>query len=84
MQEIVRERPDFGDARYELGKALLQKGDVKGGVENLEIAARLQPDQAHVHYQLGRAYIAAGRKADGEKQLDMSKELKDKARSKAN
>jgi hypothetical protein len=42
----------------------------------------LQPDQAHVHYQLGRAYIAAGRKAEGEKQLDMSKELKDKARSK--
>jgi tetratricopeptide (TPR) repeat protein len=84
MQEIVRDRPDFGDARYELGKALLQKGDVKGSVENLEIAARLQPDQAHVHYQLGRAYIAAGRKAEGEKQLEMSKELKEKARSKAN
>jgi Flp pilus assembly protein TadD len=84
MQDIVRERPDFGDARYELGKALLQKGDVKGSVENLEIAARLQPDQAHVHYQLGRAYIVAGRKAEGEKQLEMSKELKEKARSKTN
>jgi tetratricopeptide (TPR) repeat protein len=84
MQDIVRERPDFADARYELGKALLQKGDVKGSVENLEIAARLQPDQAHVHYQLGRAYIAAGRKAEGEKQLEMSKELKEKARSKTN
>jgi Flp pilus assembly protein TadD len=82
MQDIVRERPDFADARYELGKALLQKGDVKGSVENLEIAARLQPDQAHVHYQLGRAYIAAGRKAEGDKQLEMSKDLKDKARSK--
>ncbi|HSL55590.1 MAG TPA: tetratricopeptide repeat protein [Pyrinomonadaceae bacterium] len=84
MQEIVRERPEFADARYELGKALLQKGDVKGSVENLEIAARLQPDQAHVHYQLGRAYIAAGRKAEGDKQLEMSKDLKEKARSKAN
>ncbi len=30
MREIVRERPEFADARYELGKALLQKGDVKG------------------------------------------------------
>jgi tetratricopeptide (TPR) repeat protein len=84
MQDIVRERPDFADARYELGKALLQKGDVKGSVENLEIAARLQPDQAHVHFQLGRAYIAAGRKTEGDKQLEMSKELKDKARSKDN
>ena len=84
MREIVREQPDFADARYELGKALLQKGDVKGSIENLEIAARLKPDQAHVHYQLGRAYIAAGRKAEGESQLEMSKELKEKARTKTN
>ena len=82
MREIVREQPDFADARYELGKALLQKGDVKGSIENLEIAARLTPDQPHVHYQLGRAYIAAGRKTEGEKQLEISKELKDKARTK--
>ena len=81
MREIVREQPDFADARYELGKALLQKGDVKGSIENLETAARLKPDQAHVHYQLGRAYIAAGRKVDGEAQLEKSKELKEKART---
>ena len=81
MQEIVREQPNFADARYELGKALLQKGDVKGSIENLENAARLKPDQAHVHYQLGRAYIAAGRKAEGEAQLEKSKELKEKART---
>jgi tetratricopeptide (TPR) repeat protein len=84
MREVVDERPDFADARYELGKALLQKGDVKGSVESLEIAARLKPDQAHVHYQLGRAYIAAGRKAEGETQLEMSKDLKEKARTKIN
>jgi tetratricopeptide (TPR) repeat protein len=41
MREVVQDRPDFADARYELGKALLQKGDVKGSVESLEIAARL-------------------------------------------
>jgi predicted Zn-dependent protease len=54
---------------------------VKGSVENLEIAARLQPDAPHVHYQLGRAYIAAGRKAEGESQLEISKQLKEKARA---
>ena len=84
MREIVREQPEFADARYELGKALLQKGDVKGSVENLEIAARLKPDEAYVHYQLGRAYIAAGRKAEGESQLEISKQLKEKARAKTN
>jgi len=81
MREIVREKPDFVDARYELGKALLQKGDIKGSIENLEIAVRLKPDQAHIHYQLGRAYIAAGRKTEGDKHLKISKDLKEKARS---
>jgi hypothetical protein len=33
---------------------------------------------------LGRAYIAAGRKAEGETQLEMSKDLKEKARTKIN
>jgi Flp pilus assembly protein TadD len=84
MREVVLERPDSADARYELGKALLQKGDVKGSVESLEIAATLKPNQAHIHFQLGRAYIAAGRKTDGEKHLEKSRELKDKARSKTN
>ena len=84
MREVVQERPDFADARYELGKALLQKGDVKGSVESLETAARLKPNQAHVHYQLGRAYIAAGRKTEGEGQLEISRQLKQKARTKEN
>jgi Flp pilus assembly protein TadD len=60
----------------------LQRGDIKGSVENLEIAVRLKPDEAYVHYQLGRAYIAAGRKADGETQLEISRQLKEKARAK--
>ena len=82
MREVVAEQPEFADARYELGKALLLKGDIKGSVESLEIAARLKPEEAYVHYQLGRAYIAAGRKAEGESQLEISRQLKEKARAK--
>jgi len=82
LQVVLGEQPDFADARYELGKALLQKGDVKGSIENLETAPRLKPDQPHIHYQLGRAYIAAGRKSEGEGQLEISKQLKEKARAK--
>ena len=84
MREVIRERPEFADAYYELGKALLQQGDVPGSVENLETAAKLKPNQAHVHYQLGRAYIAAGRKKEGEDQLEISRDLKEKARTKGN
>jgi anaphase-promoting complex subunit 3 len=81
---VIGERPESADAFYELGKALLQQGDVAGSVQNLETSARLKPNQAHVHYQLGRAYMAAGRKKEGESQLEMSRELKEKARAKGN
>jgi cytochrome c-type biogenesis protein CcmH/NrfG len=81
---VIQEQPAYADAYYELGKALLQQGDVAGSVTNLETAAKLKPDQPHVHYQLGRAYIAAGRKKEGEDQLEISKDLKEKARAKGN
>ena len=84
MREVIQLKPDFADARYELGKALLQKGDVKGAVESLEVAAKLDPDKPHVHFQLGRAYLVAGRKAEGDSQLEISKQLKDKARGQTN
>jgi len=83
MRELVLLKPQLADARYELGKALLQQGDINGAVESLEIAARLDPAKAHIHYQLGRAYIAAGRKAEGENHLEISRQLKEKERQQA-
>ncbi len=81
MREVVAARPDFADARYELGKALLQQNNVKEAVENLEAAARLAPEKSHVRYQLGRALTAAGRKADGDAQLELYRQLKEKERA---
>ena len=57
MREVVLKRPELADARYELGKALLKIGDLKGAIESLETAAKLDPTKAHIHYQLGRAYL---------------------------
>jgi Flp pilus assembly protein TadD len=84
MQEVIRERPDFADARYELGKALLQRGDLKEALESLQLAAKLKPNQPHIHYQLGRAYLAAGQKAEGDGHLEISRQLKEKARAQSN
>ena len=84
MQEVIRERPDFANARFELGNALLKRGDLRGAVESLEAAVKLAPGQTHIHYQLGRAYIAAGRQADGEGQLEIARQLKEKALRQAN
>jgi Flp pilus assembly protein TadD len=81
MREVSVLKPEFADAHYELGKALLQKGEVEKAIVSLEKAAKLEPNKAHVHYQLGRAYLAAGRKTDGDSQIEISKQLKDRERS---
>jgi tetratricopeptide (TPR) repeat protein len=63
-------------ARYELGKALLQKPDVAAAVSNLEIAVKLEPENALFHYELGRAYVAAGRHEEGKRENDTFNRLK--------
>jgi tetratricopeptide (TPR) repeat protein len=80
MSEVIELKPDYADARFEFGKALLGQGDVKRAIENLEAAAKLGPDKSHIHYQLGRAYLAAGREADAKKCFETFKQLKDKER----
>ena len=84
MRDVIQAKPDFADARFELGKALLLKGDIKEALENLERAAKLEPEKPYVHFQLGRAYLAAGRKAEGEAQIELSKQIQDKARNQTN
>ena len=39
MREIIQLRPDYAEAHYELGKTLLQMGNIKEAVERLETAA---------------------------------------------
>ena len=84
MREIVKVSPEYADAHYELGKALLQRGNIDDAVQSLEVAAKLKPDESYVHYQLGRAYLQAGRKAEGERHIEISKQLKEKARGQTN
>jgi Flp pilus assembly protein TadD len=84
MREVILQRPELADAHYELGKALLKAGDLKGAIESLEAAAKLEPAKAHIHYQLGRAYLAAGRKSDGDGQIEISRQLKEKERTPTN
>ena len=84
MQEVISVKPELADARYELGKALLQIGDVNGAIQSLEAAVKLEPEKAHIHYQLGRAYLAAGRKSEGDGHIQISRQLKEKERNQTN
>jgi len=68
----------LGMSRYDLGKALLQRGDTKGAIDNLERAAKLDPEKPDFHLQLGQAYISAGRKAEGNYEVEVSRQLQRK------
>ena len=76
LREVAQARPENAAARLTLGKALLQRRDLTGAIDNLERASKLEPENAEMHFQLGQAYSAAGRKADAKSQIDLSKQLR--------
>ena len=77
LRQAVAARFDYADARYQLGKALIEKGDVKEAVEQLESAAASDPKKDYIHYQLSIAYRRNQRAADAERALKTYRELKD-------
>jgi Flp pilus assembly protein TadD len=76
MLEVIKIDPNFTQARFELGKALLLQGDVAGAVTNLETAVKLDGENAQFHYELGRAYAAAGRREEAKRENELSDKLK--------
>ncbi len=81
LKEAIAARPDYADARYRLGKALSEQGDVAGAIEHLEAAARAEPAKDYIRYQLSIAYRRASRPADAERELRLYKDLKASSRS---
>ena len=77
LREAIAARPDYADARYQLGKALFEKGDVNEAVEHLENAARSEPNKDYIHYQLSLAYRRTSRAADADRELKIFRELKE-------
>ncbi len=65
LQEAARRRPDQGQIRYQLGVALLRKGDPAGAVRQAQLALatwprELAPGRWRVHKLLGIAYYEGG------------------------
>jgi tetratricopeptide (TPR) repeat protein len=56
----VRLSPDFPQARAELGKLLMKRGDTDGAITHLEKAVALDPDNAAPAYVLAQAYRKRG------------------------
>jgi len=75
---VLAEKPSYGDAHYQLGKALLDKGETQGAIQHLETATQLQPTQSYGYYQLSLAYRRVGRVEDADKALRTYQQLKEK------
>ena len=80
---MLAAHPDHAQAQYQLGKELLDTGNVDEAVPHLEAAARLDPEKDYIHYQLQAAYRKAGRTADADKELKIYREIKDQKREKS-
>jgi tetratricopeptide (TPR) repeat protein len=56
LRKAVSLNPNFPEARYELGKALVQAGQTSEAIQHLNKSLELNPDLAQSHYQLARIY----------------------------
>lgn len=66
---MVKAKPDYEAAQFELGRALLQVGDAMGAIEHLETAKKILPDRDATYFQLSQAYRRVGRLPEAEQAL---------------
>jgi Flp pilus assembly protein TadD len=83
FQQVVAAYPEHANAQYQVGKILMDRGNLKEAVEHLEIATRLSPQSDYMHYQLQAAYRKEARISDADRELEIYKDLKAKQRERA-
>jgi tetratricopeptide (TPR) repeat protein len=75
------EEPSSPAAQLVLGRALVETGDIKGGIGLLEKELQVEPDNLEVHFALVKAYSKSGRKQDALRErllcFQMEKSAKD-------
>jgi tetratricopeptide (TPR) repeat protein len=76
-RKAVAEDPSLSSAQLVFGRALVETGDTKAGIEHLEKTVQVQPDNLEVHLALAKAYSKSGRKEDARRErllcLEMTK-----------
>lgn len=76
QRNLVEQHPRNELARFSLGKALYDAGDIPGAREHLEVALAIRPDWMVVQILLGRCHLAEGRAAEAvaafERALDLA------------
>ncbi len=67
-QKAVALDPKLPVAQLALGRALVETGDVKSGIEHLEKELQVEPDNFETHLALAKAYSKSGRAADARRE----------------
>lgn len=80
LEDAINLRSDYADARYQLGKIYLERGETLKAIEQLETAVSADADKDYIHYQLSIAYRKASRKEDADRELKSYQKLKNDSR----
>jgi predicted Zn-dependent protease len=75
LRKAIELQPDVMIARYELGVALYETGDLKSAAEELGIVASKMPKWADVRYSLGSVYARIDRVPDAIRELQAAIDL---------
>ena len=67
-QKAVAQDPTLPVGQLVLGRALVETGDVKSGIEHLEKELQLEPDNFETHLALAKAYSKSGRSEDARRE----------------
>jgi tetratricopeptide (TPR) repeat protein len=62
------EEPSLPAAQLVLGRALVETGDLKRGIELLQKELPVEPDNLEIHFALAKAYSKSGRKEDARRE----------------
>ena len=79
--KAVARAPSLFAAHNALGRALVELGELDGGIRALEEAVRLAPESAEMHFTLARAYARAGRTEDAARERAAFSEIEERRRA---
>lgn len=68
-QKAVELAPQNAAGRNILGRTLLNRDDVPGAIQHLEVGVQIAPFSKEMRFELARAYTRAGRKEDAAREL---------------
>jgi predicted Zn-dependent protease len=74
-EEAIKLEPKDGRAHMMMGEVLVAKGDLAGGIRELETAEKTEPQLVRIRWDLLRAYTTAGQSGDAKREKEEIEKL---------